>query len=145
MHDWVDVIAAEGSNRKAGVYQEQLDAAMDRFFPIRTTRRKSTDLPWINRAIRKRIRRRNRIYRKEGRSALWKRIKKVTDSMIADRKKVYMDRKKKQLTDPGASREFFKLVKSFNTHEKPQTFDVRSLSKATSDTEVAEELSLIHI
>ena len=62
--------------------------------------------------------------------------------MISDRKKVYMDRKKKQLTDPDASREFFKLVKSFNTHEKPQTFDVRSLSKATSDTEVAEELAV---
>ena len=70
LHDWIDVITAEGSDRKADVYQGQLDAAMDRFFPIRTTRRKSSDLPWINRAILKRIRRRNRIYRKEGRSAL---------------------------------------------------------------------------
>ena len=87
------------------------------------------------------IRRRNRIYRKEGRSATWKRLKKVTDEMIRKRKRHYMDLKKQQLTESDANRSFFRLVKSFNTAEKPQNFDVRSLRPGKSDLEVAEELA----
>lgn len=69
LHDWTDVFLAESSNAKAEAYQRHLDAAMDRFFPLRTTRRKSSDLPLINRAIKKRIKRRKKIYKKEGKLA----------------------------------------------------------------------------
>ena len=141
MHDWSEVITVAGSNAKANAYQATLGKAMDEFFPLRTSRRKSTDLPWINRAIRRRIRRRKKIYRKEGRSELWKVVKKEVDEMIKKRKKVYMDRKRQQLVDPEANRRFFSLVKSFNSPEKPQTFDVRELRPGTPDGDIAEELA----
>ena len=51
LHDWSDVLQAECSTSKAVAYQNDLDVAMDVFFPLRTTKRKSTDLPWINRAM----------------------------------------------------------------------------------------------
>ena len=86
LHDWTDVILAEGSSRKADIYQSHINWAMDEFFPLKKGRRKFTDLPWINKAIRKKIRRRMRIYVREGRSELWKRIKKETDEMIKKRK-----------------------------------------------------------
>lgn len=76
---------------------------MDNCFPVRTTKRKSTDLPWINKAIKRRIRRRKRIYIKEGRSLLWKSLKAEKDEMIRVRKKGYMDNKKVQLTDRDAN------------------------------------------
>ena len=139
--DWSDVLLATGSNDKARLYQAHVDAAMDKFFPLRTVRRKSSDLPWINKAIRKRIRRRRRVYRREGRSELWKYLKSITDKMIKDRKRTYMDMKKIQLTATDANRSFFRLVKAFNTPEKPQTFDVRSLRPGKTDQEVAEELA----
>ena len=74
-HDWSEVWEAVGSDAKAEAYQAKMDWAMDAFFPLRTMKKKSTDLPWINRAIRKRIRRRMAVYRKEGRSELWKFLK----------------------------------------------------------------------
>ena len=86
-HDWIDVVMAEGSDRKAEVYQQQIHWAMDQFFPVRTTRRRSSDLPWINKAIKKKIRRRKRIYRKYGRSFAWKRLKKHIEEMLDERKK----------------------------------------------------------
>ena len=52
-----------------------------------------------------------------------------------------MDLKKKQLTEHDANRSFFRLVKAFNTPEKPQTFDVRTLRPGLSDKEVADELA----
>ena len=61
-------MAAVGSNVKAEAFQQHIDAAMDTFFPIKMTRQKSSDLPWVNKAIKKKIRRRKKIDKKEGRS-----------------------------------------------------------------------------
>ena len=110
---------------------------MDTFFPVRTVRRESSDPPWMTRKILKRIRRRVRIYIKEGRLALWHSMKRTTDELIKASKAKYMTLKKEQLTSSDANRSFFRLVKSFNTPEKPQTFDVRSLRPGASDIEVA--------
>ena len=140
-NDWSDVFLAPDSHSKALAYQCHVDRAMDRFFPLRHVKRKSTDLPWINRAVRKKIRRRKEIYRKEGRSPLWKWWKKITDDLIKKRKMIYMDMKKQQLVAPDANRSFFRLVKFFKTPEKSQTFDIRSLRPGQSDQEVADELA----
>ena len=140
-HDWSDVFLAQSSNDKAKAYQSHIDSAMERFFPLRTVRRKSSDLPWINKAIKKKIRRRKKVYRKEGRSELWKYLKAATDKLIKDRKRSYMDLKKRQLSEPDANRSFFRLVKAFNTPEKPQTFDIRTLRPGKTDSEIANELA----
>ena len=54
-HDWADVADAEGSNRKATLYQEAVTGALEACFPLITVRKKSTDCPWINKRIRKLI------------------------------------------------------------------------------------------
>ena len=71
--DWKDVVQARGSNRKAELYNAAVMGAVEHFF---TTRRKSTDPPWVNAAIRRLVRRRKRVYVEEGRSPAWKRMKK---------------------------------------------------------------------
>ena len=43
--DWSDLLATDGSNEKAEYYQREVNAAMERFFPLVTVRRKSTDPP----------------------------------------------------------------------------------------------------
>ena len=135
--DWTEVYLAEGSDEKAVAYQRKIDWV----FPVRHVKRKSTDLPWINRAVKKQIRRRKEVYRKEGRSDLWKMLKRATDELIKKRKKMYMDLKKQQLTASDANQSFFRLVKAFNTPEKAQTFDVRSLQPGKDDQEVADDLA----
>lgn len=68
-------------------------------------------------------------------------MKKNLEKVIKDRKAKFMVKKKEQLTDKDVNRSFFRLVKSFSTPEKPQTFDVRNLRPGASDAEVAEELA----
>ena len=52
--DWHEVTSATGSNPKADAYQELVVGALERFFPLVTVRRKSTDPPWFNWKVRKR-------------------------------------------------------------------------------------------
>ena len=54
-NDWSSVTSVAGSNNKANAYQGEVTDALDRFFPLKTTRKKSTDLPWINAGIRRRL------------------------------------------------------------------------------------------
>ena len=138
---WEEVLAAAGPDSKVDLFQETIDAAMDVFFPIRTVRRKSTDPPWMTKKILKRIRRRMHIYIKEGRSELCHYMKRGTDELIKTSKEKYMAIKKDQLTAADANRSFFRLVKAFNTPEKPQNFDVRALRQGSTGSEVAEELA----
>ena len=79
--DWADVVQLQGSNMKANLYQEAVTVAMEVFFPLITVWKKSTDCPWINNRIRKLIKRRKGIYRREGRSLKWRRLKKITDEL----------------------------------------------------------------
>ena len=140
--DWSRVASASSSDEKTDVYQSMITAAVDACFPLVTTRKKSTDLPWISWAIRKRIARRKRLFKLEGRSAAWKRLKKVTDEMIAKRKEKYRIVQINNLTHPrDSNRSFFKSIKAFGTSDKPKQFDVRSLCPGKDDQEVAEELA----
>ena len=142
MYDWKDVLEAEGSNNKTEIYQATVTAAINAFFPLRTTRRKSTDLPWIGKKLRKLIRKRMDIFLEDGwRSPRWKEMKKKTDDMLRERKRGYLDTQKGHILAEDANRNFFRHVKSFSSIEKPKQYDVRELFPGKNDSEVAEELA----
>ena len=50
-HDWSEVLNAEGSHAKTEAYQATLTWAVESFFPLKTTRRKNTDLPWMSKGV----------------------------------------------------------------------------------------------
>ena len=64
-HEWGEVLEAEGSNRKAEAYQKTINEALDRFFPWRTTRRRSNEHPWMNKRIKKLIKDRKDLFWEE--------------------------------------------------------------------------------
>ena len=57
--NWSDVYQAGTSNGKADAYQALINGALDLFFPRKTTMRNSSDPPWINGAVKKRIKQRD--------------------------------------------------------------------------------------
>ena len=139
--DWGPVLEATGSNQKAAAYQEIVNGAVEQFFPLITTRRKSTDLPWINAAIRRKIRQRKAIFRQGGRCSRWRRLKARTDEMIADRREKYFANQKIYILAEDAARVFFKNVRRYKSADKPEVFDVRSLCPGEPDEVVAEKLA----
>ena len=55
LHNWSKVYAASGSNNIANDYQTTINSAIERFFPLKTTRRRSTDLLWLTKLMKKMI------------------------------------------------------------------------------------------
>ena len=119
----------------------KVTAAIERCFPLITTRRRSSDPPWINAAIRKRIKKRKAVYRDEGRSPRWKRLRKVISDMIKRRMDGFHDYQKNHFFGEDAKRHFFRNVKALSSPDKPAVFDVRTLFPGKSDEAISQELA----
>ena len=70
---WEMVASARKSLAKADALQATLDALRDANFKTKRVCRRLTDPPWFNDAIRSLIKKRRKIYDREGRSGAWKR------------------------------------------------------------------------
>ena len=136
--DWSTVVSADGSNSKARAFQMIIDDHMDHFFPLKTVKRKSDDLPWLNNTARKMIRRKKAIFKSESRSTRWRRARYDVERYLEKRRLIFLEGQRKKFTGPEACRNFFRNVKSFNCPEKPKVFDIRDLEPGKSEPEVAE-------
>ena len=141
LKDWTDLETAEGSNAKTEIYQREVVGALERCFPLITVRRKSTDPPWYNDRIRKKIRQKKGVYKREGRSPKWKRIRKLLEDLVEKRRARYAGSQKDALLASDGSRNFFKNVRNYRSAEKPRPFDVCTLFPGKSEKEVAELLA----
>ena len=110
----------------------QLNDWMDQCYPMVTLRRRTNEDPWITNGIRKKIRMRNAIYRREGRSRRWRRLDKHIKALIKQKKKEFVQLSKKDC------RSFFRSVKQLNTKDRPKPWAVSDLYLGKEDMEVAE-------
>jgi hypothetical protein len=96
--DWSDLFQAQTSNQKADIYQEEMKIAMDKFFPLTRTKKRSDEDPWVNDQVR-RIRKANKaLFRREGRTEEWKRRKADADELERTRREKYKADQKNKLT-----------------------------------------------
>ena len=140
-HDFTPVYAAGNVNLKLERFLASMEQKMNEFFPFKTTVRREMDPPWINPHVRALIRKRRRIYHREGRSPRWKELLKKVRKLVKKRAGNYWEHQKRNLLSNDAGRTFFKNVKSYNSKERPPQFDVRSLFPGKQDIEVAESLA----
>ena len=93
-HEWEEVRAAVGSEAKAIVYQETVQEAINRCFTLKMFRKKTTDLPWMSKEVKDRLKKRKGLYMAERgiQAAAWKESKKETDALILKRKRGFLDK-----------------------------------------------------
>ena len=91
--------------------------------------------------IRKLIKKRRSVFRKEGRSLSWKRIKAVTNKMIEERRTRFNVHTRDKFLSRTDSKSFHKGVKTFLNAEEASKWDVRALFPGQPDKEVAENLA----
>ena len=72
-------------------FDEKMSTWMDKCFPWKTLRAKSSDPPWFTNGLRRKISQRKSICKREGRSARWRRMKDLTTKIIKDKKAAYFE------------------------------------------------------
>ena len=140
-YDFNSVYLADGVNSQLEAFLGTLKSKMDAFFPEKTTTRREQDPPWINAHVRALIRKRRRVYHREGRSSLWKAMMKKVRKLVKKRAGNYWQHQKKTLLSSDAGRTFFKNVKAYNCKERPPQFDVRNMFPDDDDQAISEKLA----
>ena len=69
--NWSSVLFKKGVESKVAEFSGILDALVNKHFPMKTSRRRDGDLPWLDDLARKKIKRKKAIYRDEGKSDRW--------------------------------------------------------------------------
>ena len=82
--DWSELLQAPTSTTKAEIYQREMTWAMESFFPLKKTKRRNIDPPWINGSVKKLIKGRKLIFKESDgkRTDEWKAMKKKTTELI---------------------------------------------------------------
>ena len=141
-HSFAEVYSETDVNSQLSAFLTTMGKKMDQFFPYKSTVRRERDPPWINAHVRALVRKRRRIYHREGRSLAWKTLMKKVRKLVRKRAGKYWDHQRRNLLQNDAGRAFFKNVKSYNSKEKPPQFDVRTLfDPGLNDSLVAERLA----
>ena len=141
-HSFEGVFELGDVNEQVEEFMRVLGQAMDICFPYKTTWRREKDPPWINKAVKRLIKKRRKLYHREGRSNKWRELKKKAADLIKTRAARYWEHQKRNLLQADASRAFYKNVKAYNSREKPAQFDIRSIFEAGEpDEAIAEKLA----
>ena len=138
---WDEVYNSATSDSKAAALNVILSKAMNECFPLKTTVRRESGPPWINHTVLSQIRKRRKVYIKEGRSHRWKAMKKKTAKLVRMRAAYYMETQKRTLLASDAARAFYKNVRAYQSKEKPPNFNVTDLFPGEDDLAVAERLA----
>ena len=142
---WDDFLAdsTEGPSVLAAKLEEITRRWMDICFPEKNLTIKSTDLPWINHEIKKKITNRKKEFKRSRnkRSELWHIMKAETDDMIKKAKKEYYDNMKclaKSRDNPSL---YYKAVARLKDAEKASQFDILDLFPGKTEEQAGSEIA----
>ena len=139
--DWAELVQTPTSDAKAEMYQRDINEAIEACFPLRTTKRRSIDPPWINPAVKKLIKGRKRVFMEtDGRTSEWKEVKKKMGDLIKKRCKKFQTNQKSKLLANDGDRVFFKQTKNYLSKQWPKPFEVLDMFPGQSEQEVADHL-----
>ena len=120
-HNWSEIVG--NPSQMAQALGETLDRAMSTFFPLITRRLRSDQDPWINTYLEHLIERRKKIFKLQGRSKSWKRVKKRTEAIIVERKRGYLEYQIKKAEEKGGlGNRFAALTKPLSSVDKKNQF-----------------------
>ena len=103
-HSFDEVYAWADVNTQLEAFLTTLERKMVDFFPFKTTVRREKDPPWINPHVKALIRKRRRVYHREGRSTKRKSLIKKVRKLVRKRASRYWEHQKRTLLSPDAGR-----------------------------------------
>lgn len=127
-----------------GMDQDELVSAFEKFtgdsinrlFPLRSIRYRSNEKPWITNGIRRLSNAKKRIYKREGKSALWIQMDQKMASMLAASKEAFVD----NVSGAGtSSKSYFSAVKALSTNAAPTEWSITDIMEGKTEEQAGDE------
>ena len=140
-YNWNNITELADPHSKVAALHDAIETGKTVCFEKVTTIRKSTEPSWASRGLRKVIKRRRAVFKREGRSHEWWKLKKLSTAIVRKRRGAYNTEKRAKLLAAGP-KDYFRCIRSFLSSENTAAWDIRSLLPDKNDYEVAEEMAV---
>ena len=138
--DW-STIKCSSSSESAVALTELLQTYINECFPLKTRKVKSTDVPWFNEKTRRCVAKKNRIYKKEGKSERYIQARKEADRALKESKKDFFDKVLEKCTKAKNTKGYYQAVKMLQTKEAPSIWNIMSLMVGKTEEEAADAVA----
>ena len=122
--DW-DSVCPSGTEPDALVsaFEARIACLTDELFPLRTVRARSNEEPWITEGIRRLSKLKKRIFKRDGKSSFWFRLRDEMVEKLATSKSAFMDK----AASSGSQKAFYSATKAISTCERPSQWSVADI------------------
>ena len=136
--NWSEILPEGGDpNDLVDRFHEWSTAVTNELFPLRRIRKRSNEHPWVTNGVRRVAKMKRRVYRREGKSPLWKRLDEHQERLLEDSKKAYVDKASESGT---STRVFFQTVKKLGKPgEDPNGWGIGDIFPEMTELGAGEE------
>lgn len=120
-------------------FHRELVGIIDEFLPLQKITKKSTDVPWFNAGIKKKMKQRRAVYRREGRSRNWRELKNICRDMLERSKQRYYDRTAAQLTSK--NNVAYAAIRALKDIDAPSSWQPSQLRPTSTPQQLGEEMA----
>ena len=131
----LDHLGAEEAVEK---FEKTLAEITDRHFPIKSFRRRSNEKPWITNGIRKKSRKKKRIFRRRGRTESWRELTRVIDNEMQESREAFVDQ---AIEKGGNGKHFYSVVRKLSGPGATSTWSVRDLFPGATDQTICNRVT----
>ena len=115
---------------------------MSACFSWKRVRRRSNDSPWLTDGLRTQIKKRQRVFRSEGRSASWKRIDRCIKQTMSIRKSKYFEKESDRIKKAGISGSWYNVLSRIVDDDAPKLWSLADLEPDKAPEKLAEDLAI---
>ena len=140
--DWSPMYQYESAEEKADFLHDVIERLKDLCFPMKRTRIRRDEDPWVTDHCRRLIRKRNWIFHNEGRNANWKLAKKEVRKNLREARVAYYDREVDKIRNASDKRSLaYTALKNINCPTRPKQWSITDLDHEKQEEEIVEELA----
>lgn len=141
--DWSYINNFIGAESKCAFLHEKIEEFKDICFPIKKSRIRSDEDPWITDHIRKMIKKRNATFQSDGREERWKNMRDNVRLQMERSKRAYYDREVEKIRNASNKRGLaYTALKNLSSAERPKPWAVTDIDWGREEEELVEELAV---
>ena len=129
------------ASESTDILHKKIMTLTDKYFPWKNHKISSTNKPWITDSIRRKIRRKDRAFKKNKKCERWRTIANEVSEDIIRKKKEYYDNEAEKIKSAGSGRIPFGILTHVSEPDEPPAWNVTQMRPGASEAEIAEELA----
>ena len=134
--NWSELCPPTGSpDALVKAFQDHIARLTDQPFPLQSIRMRSNEAQWVTNGIRKLSKQKKRVFKRDGKSRLWFRLRDDIIERSRLSKVTFVDR----MASTGSTKAYYNAIREISTCERPPEWNLMDMFPGSSPQEVGDQ------